>query len=72
MERLIADLLESEALNTRHAILRREPVDPGQLIESVVDIDFADRNDDIQVLIVGNRPQISLDVTRRLYCCANR
>ena len=29
-----------------------------------MDIDFANRNDDIQVLIEGNLPQISLDVTR--------
>ena len=64
MERLIADLLESEALNTRHAILRREPVDPAQLIESVVDGDFANRNDDIQINIAADLPEVCLDVTR--------
>lgn len=64
MERLIADLLESEALNTRHAILRREPVAPGQLIESVVDGDFGNRNEDIELQIPDNLPQICLDVTR--------
>ena len=31
MEQLIADILESEALNTRHAILRRESGDLGDL-----------------------------------------
>jgi signal transduction histidine kinase len=64
MERLIADLLESEALNTRHAILRREPVAPGQLIESVVDGDFSNRNEDIKVQIPDNLPQVCVDVTR--------
>ena len=64
MERLIADLLESEALNTRHAILRREPVDPAQLIESVVDGDFANRNDDIRIDIAADLPEVCLDVTR--------
>jgi signal transduction histidine kinase len=64
MERLIADLLESEALNTRHATLRREPVDPEQLIESVVDGDFSNRNNEIELQIAGNLPQICLDVTR--------
>jgi len=64
MQRLIADLLESEALNTRHAILRREPVAPGQLIESVVDGDFSNRNEDIKVQIPDNLPQVCVDVTR--------
>jgi signal transduction histidine kinase len=64
MEQLIADLLESEALNSRHAILRREIVDPGQLVESVVFSDFANRNDGIALHLDQNLPQAELDVTR--------
>ena len=60
MERLIADLLESEALNTRHAMLRRESVDPAQLVESVVDEDFANRIDRIRLNISDALPQASL------------
>ncbi len=64
MERLIADLLESEALNSRHAILRRETVNPGQLVESVVYSDFVNRNDRIHMQISDDLPQAELDVTR--------
>ena len=64
MERLITDLLESEALNSRHAILRREKVDPGQLVESVVYSEFIGRNDGIRVHISEGLPQVNLDVTR--------
>jgi signal transduction histidine kinase len=64
MERLIADLLESEALNTRHAILRRELVDPGQLVESVVYTDFASRAEKVKLHISQGLPQVNLDVTR--------
>jgi len=64
MERLITDLLESEALNTRHAILRRETVDPGQLVESVVYEEFAGRMDRVRLHIEDNLPHVDLDVTR--------
>ena len=64
MERLIADLLESEALNTRHAILRREPVDAGSLIESIVHTDFASRSERISLDIQPGAPIAELDVTR--------
>jgi signal transduction histidine kinase len=64
MERLISDLLESEVLNTRHAVLRREPVDLSTLLDSVLEIDFSNRNDGISVEIEDNLPQVELDATR--------
>jgi signal transduction histidine kinase len=41
MERLIADLLESERLNTRHSKLQLGPVDLGELVTGVIAADFA-------------------------------
>ena len=64
MERLITDLLESEALNTRHAILRREPVNLNELVESVIDVDFGNRDEEINFDAVQDIPEIELDVTR--------
>jgi signal transduction histidine kinase len=64
MERLIADLLESEALNTRHAILRREPVDPAQLVQSVIETDFANRAASIRFDAPDGVESAELDVTR--------
>lgn len=40
MERLIADLLESERLNTRHSKLQVAPLDLGELVGGVVKNDF--------------------------------
>lgn len=64
MERLISDLLESEALGTRHAILRRESVDLGELMHSIVDTDFAQRGDRIRLQLAPQLPRAELDVTR--------
>lgn len=64
MERLIADLLESEALNTRHAILRREPMDLGELVQSVIDTDFAEQRSRMDLLLTDERLEGQLDVTR--------
>jgi signal transduction histidine kinase len=64
MESLITDLLESEALNTRHAILRREPVNVMELVESVLEIDFNNRNTGISLDMQADIPQAELDVTR--------
>jgi signal transduction histidine kinase len=64
MERLITDLLESEALNTRHAILRREAVNLNELVESVIDIDFGHRDETISFAVVQDIPEVELDVTR--------
>ncbi len=64
MERLIADLLESEALNTRHAILRREPTDLGELVQAVIDTDFAEQRSRIGLLLPDESLEGPLDVTR--------
>ena len=64
MERLIADLLESEALNTRHAILRLESVDLGELVQSVIDTDFAEQRSRVELLFPEARLEGQLDATR--------
>jgi len=63
MERLTSDLLESEALNTRHAVLRREPVDLAALLESVVATDFVSQAARVS-LECGDMPVVDLDITR--------
>ncbi len=63
MERLTADLLESEALNTRHAVLRREPVNVTELLEAIVEGDFAAEAERIS-LTCAALPMAELDVTR--------
>ena len=64
MERLIADLLESEALNTRHAILRLESVDLGELVESVINTDFAEQRSRVKLLLPDERLEGQLDANR--------
>jgi signal transduction histidine kinase len=64
MERLIGDLLESEALNTRHAKLRREPADLGELVRSVIDTDFAAQDDQLQLRVAEQPLDGELDGTR--------
>ncbi|MDG1462756.1 MAG: HAMP domain-containing sensor histidine kinase [Gammaproteobacteria bacterium] len=54
MERLITDILESEALNTRHASLRRETGNLISLTQSVIDLDFAQRAAGRIVLIAND------------------
>jgi signal transduction histidine kinase len=63
MERLTADLLESEALNTRHAVVRRESVDLAALLGSVVATDFVNQSEQVS-LECGDMPVVDLDVTR--------
>jgi signal transduction histidine kinase len=64
MEHLISDILESEALNTRHAVLRRETVNLGELIGSVVETDFVHAQQEIRLDIAADLPAAELDVTR--------
>jgi signal transduction histidine kinase len=64
MERLIADLLESEALNTRHAILRREPLQLDELLEQLIESDFAHEQQRVQLRVAGTVPVAELDATR--------
>lgn len=44
MEHLIGDLLEAERLNTRHAVLNREPVAVNALVRELLDEHFAGRS----------------------------
>jgi len=64
MEDLITDLLESEALNTRHAALRREPVQMQELVNAVVEGDFGGRPESIRVQCGSDLPIADLDATR--------
>jgi len=64
MERLISDILESEALNTRHASLRREPGNLGELVQSVIDLDFAHREEGRIVVNVDGDLDGEFDATR--------
>jgi signal transduction histidine kinase len=43
MERLIADLLESERMNAGHTTLQRSPVELGSMLQSLVHTEFHDR-----------------------------
>jgi signal transduction histidine kinase len=64
MERLIADLLESERLNTRHSKLNRAPVDINELIEVMAEQEFADRRDQLRLDLPQPPLVRSLDSTR--------
>lgn len=64
MERLIADLLESEALNTRHAILRREPLQLDELLGQLIETDFGHERDRVHLQVKGSIPVAELDATR--------
>ena len=64
MERLIADLLESERLNTRHSKLQRTRVDLRQLVSDVVAQDFADAQDQIKLSLTRRPLKHDLDETR--------
>jgi signal transduction histidine kinase len=64
MERLITDILESEALNTRHAILRRESVNISELLKAVMEVDFGHREANVKVELQETLPLMQLDATR--------
>ncbi|MCC5793152.1 MAG: HAMP domain-containing histidine kinase [Chromatiales bacterium] len=64
MERLIADLLESERLNTRHSKLQRSNVDLRALVSSVLDQDFAERRADLVADLPPEELVRSIDATR--------
>ncbi len=49
MESLVADLLESERLNTRHSVLNKEPVSLHELFESVVNKHFSQSRLDVNL-----------------------
>ncbi len=63
MERLTADLLESEALNTRHAVLRRQSIDLAILAEQLIAEDFAGQAERIDLQCEPTL-EAELDATR--------
>ncbi|NND35756.1 MAG: HAMP domain-containing histidine kinase [Gammaproteobacteria bacterium] len=64
MERLIADLLESERLNTRHSKLQLSRVDVSQLARDLVELDFDEETDRLKVTTLGAPLLRELDATR--------
>ena len=64
MERLIADLLESERLNTRHSKLQVAPVDLGELAAGVVNSDFPGQEQRIALNVPAAPVVIEGDATR--------
>lgn len=64
MERLIADLLESERLNTRHSKLNRAPVDLNELIEALAEQEFTGRREQLRLDLPPQPLVRSLDSTR--------
>ena len=49
MEKLIADLLESERMNAGHTTLRRSSVELGSMLQSLIHTEFQDRFDRINL-----------------------
>ena len=64
MERLIADLLESERLNTRHSKLQLAPVDVGRLVTDLVEQDFNEESDQLTVSVPDGPVMNEIDATR--------
>lgn len=64
MERLIADLLESERLNTRHSKLQRGPVDVAQLVGDLLEQEFRAEEDQVVLRTPQAAVPHELDETR--------
>jgi len=64
MERLIADLLESERLNTRHSTLQRSTLDLVQLVRDLVVSEFASEQDRVQFVMPAGPVECDVDETR--------
>ncbi len=64
MERLIADLLESERLNTRHSKLQLASVDLGDLVAGVVNSDLEDATGRVAVSLPPQPVTLQADATR--------
>jgi signal transduction histidine kinase len=64
MERLIADLLESERLNTRHSKLQLAPVNLGELVSGVVSSEFPERESSICLQLSPQAIVLQGDATR--------
>jgi signal transduction histidine kinase len=64
MERLIADLLESERLNTRHSKLQLGEVDLGALVSAVVAAEFAGQASRVTLRLPTTPLTLQADATR--------
>ncbi|GIK34572.1 MAG: hypothetical protein AMXMBFR45_11480 [Gammaproteobacteria bacterium] len=64
MERLIADLLESERLNTRHSKLQVADLDLAALVSSVISTDFAETSGRIRLECPPEPLSMAGDATR--------
>lgn len=64
MERLIADLLESERLNTRHSKLQVARLDLGALVSSVVQADLPGQTSRVIVAVPATPVEFHGDATR--------
>jgi signal transduction histidine kinase len=64
MERLIADLLESERLNTRHSKLQLGPLDLGELVAGVLRGDFPADQQRITLSLPPGPVRLAGDATR--------
>ncbi len=64
MEQLVADLLESERLNTRHSKLKLSLVDIGALINMLVEAEFGDSKDRISVKLPATPVVRDIDMVR--------
>lgn len=64
MERLIADLLESERLNTRHSKLQLAPVDVVELVAGVIASEFPDDQARLRLALPAKPLVVEGDATR--------
>ncbi|MEO7385466.1 MAG: ATP-binding protein [Gammaproteobacteria bacterium] len=64
MERLIADLLESERMNAGHTTLRRSSVELGAMLQSLINSEFHDRFDRINLHLPGESVVRDVDAVR--------
>ena len=64
MENLITDLLESERLNTRHSKLQLSPVDLVGLIGNLVENEFLQQKDRLDIRVPGSPVCRDVDETR--------
>lgn len=64
MERLIADLLESERLNTRHSKLQVADLDLAELVANVITTDFAEQTGQISLVLPPEPLELAGDVAR--------
>ena len=64
MERLIADLLESERLNTRHSKLQLASVELRELVDTVIHAEFAEQGARLVLLPATGATLIEGDATR--------